>query len=759
MTTSFLNAETLRRSLYAQFKCVFWLITIFVVLAAGPAIVLTEQSTGSGGAINVSGSLRMMSYKLTVAVSNPYATYQERDKATRDAVKEFGTRLESPSLTASVPLDAKNHIRELYELVHKRFSDEVSPLAFESIDSEAARRAFLLKVPGFVDDVDRFVFALEESLSWRLTLLKVCLLITLAGAIALTFIMLSVMRRKVFAPLEELEATAERVRQKNFTARSKSADSSNKIGRFAKSFNFMVSELERLYGSLESEVARTTADLHRRNRGLEFLARASEDLMVDGPSLAGAVSEVLKGAVELAEARSAVFYVAKNREQGWTSETGYLFAKTIGWADAIGSSEFAAHGSSMTLVGMMKVEFGEVPDAWRRNFFEMTASLIGRAVEAVLRVTDEQRLAVLEERSTIARELHDSIAQSLSFSKIQLLRLRRALMPGAPQGMAQEVLLELDHGISTAYRQLREVLSAFRLQLSGAGFPGAVNTAVDAFRNRTGLEITVKNALIGVELSSNDQIHFIQILREALANVEKHARATKVEVCIERAPDGACTMQVVDNGVGIPEHAEKENHVGLSIMRERAAAKERIMTTMNPIAPVEQHTVLVVDDHPLFRRGVCELFSLDPTIRVVGEAGTREEALDLAEKLSPDLIVLDLNMKGSSGVETLTTLKERDPSQRVVILTVSDSGEDFFSCIRAGADGYCLKDMEPEKVLYCVRESLEGRLTVDPAMVRYLTDLLRGKAPKVEETVSLTDREEDVLSCIARGMTNKMIGR
>ena len=66
--------------------------------------------------------------------------------------------------------------------------------------------------------------------------------------------------------------------------------------------------------------------------------------------------------------------------------------------------------------------------------------------------------------------------------------------------MAQEVLLELDHGISTAYRQLREVLSAFRLQLSGAGFPGAVNTAVDAFRNRTGLEITVKNALIGVEL-------------------------------------------------------------------------------------------------------------------------------------------------------------------------------------------------------------------------------------------------------------------
>ena len=190
----------------------------------------------------------------------------------------------------------------------------------------------------------------------------------------------------------------------------------------------------------------------------------------------------------------------------------------------------------------------------------------------MLRATDEQRLAVLEERSTIARELHDSIAQSLSFSKIQLLRLKHALRPGAPEGMAEEVLAELDQGISTAYRQLREVLSAFRLQLSGTGFPSVVNAAVDAFRNRTGLPVTVKNALIGVELSSNDQVHFIQILREALANVEKHARASAVEVRIERESDGSYTLQVADNGVGIPDHAEKENHFGLSIMKERAAA-------------------------------------------------------------------------------------------------------------------------------------------------------------------------------------------
>lgn len=170
------------------------------------------------------------------------------------------------------------------------------------------------------------------------------------------------------------------------------------------------------------------------------------------------------------------------------------------------------------------------------------------------------------------------------------------------------------------------------------------------------------------------------------------------------------------------------------------------------------HTVLVVDDHPLFRRGVCELLALEPTIRVVGEAGTREEALELVRKCEPDLTVLDLNIKGSSGVEILTKFKDEDPSRRVVILTVSDSGDDLMACIKAGADGYFLKDMEPERFLESLKETLEGRLIVDQSMVRYLTDLIRVKKVDVEP-VRLTDREEDVLALIERGFTNKMIAR
>jgi two-component system nitrate/nitrite response regulator NarL len=177
-----------------------------------------------------------------------------------------------------------------------------------------------------------------------------------------------------------------------------------------------------------------------------------------------------------------------------------------------------------------------------------------------------------------------------------------------------------------------------------------------------------------------------------------------------------------------------------------------------------RNTVLVVDDHPLFRRGVVQLLAMEPSIEVVGEAGNRAQALALVQRHEPDLILLDLNLKAESGLDVLAAIKADDPSRRVVMLTVSDAAEDLMGAIRAGADGYLLKDMEPEQLLDRVRASLAGETVIGDALAARLAGALRQEAQDAaggvrRELSLLTEREQQVLRCLADGQSNKRIAR
>lgn len=176
------------------------------------------------------------------------------------------------------------------------------------------------------------------------------------------------------------------------------------------------------------------------------------------------------------------------------------------------------------------------------------------------------------------------------------------------------------------------------------------------------------------------------------------------------------------------------------------------------------NTVLIVDDHPLFRRGVAQLLGMDSDIQVIGEAADQAGALALARAHEPDLILLDLNLKGESGLDVLAALKDEDPARRVVMLTVSDAPDDLMQAIRAGADGYLLKDMEPEDLLARLREALTGKTVISDALAGRLAAALRAEAQdsarRPQRDLSmLTEREQAVLRCVADGQSNKLIAR
>lgn len=170
-----------------------------------------------------------------------------------------------------------------------------------------------------------------------------------------------------------------------------------------------------------------------------------------------------------------------------------------------------------------------------------------------------------------------------------------------------------------------------------------------------------------------------------------------------------------------------------------------------------RHSILLVDDHPMMRRGMRQLLELEEDFLIVGEASDGEEALCQIAELQPALTLLDNNMPSLNGIETLKRLRKAGYEGKVLLFTVSDAEEDVRDALRFGADGYLLKDMEPERLILQIREVLRGDLVVSPSLARVMAQALRVTSDS--SAPDLTEREQQVLKMIAGGNSNKMIGR
>jgi len=173
---------------------------------------------------------------------------------------------------------------------------------------------------------------------------------------------------------------------------------------------------------------------------------------------------------------------------------------------------------------------------------------------------------------------------------------------------------------------------------------------------------------------------------------------------------------------------------------------------------VPKQSILIIDDHPLFRKGLMQLIQSADEFDIVGEASGGKDGIALALALHPDMILLDLNMKGMNGIEVLTRLKSADFDARIIMLTVSDHAEDLVAALRAGADGYLLKDMEPEDLLANIRSAGLGRMTLNDKLTGMLARALsEGSRPKSLDEAGLTEQEGNILEHLSTGKSNKLI--
>jgi two-component system nitrate/nitrite response regulator NarP len=165
------------------------------------------------------------------------------------------------------------------------------------------------------------------------------------------------------------------------------------------------------------------------------------------------------------------------------------------------------------------------------------------------------------------------------------------------------------------------------------------------------------------------------------------------------------------------------------------------------------YNVILVDDHPLMRKGIAQLLDMEPEFNLVGEASNGADAVAIAHDMQPDLILLDLNMKGMSGLDTLNALRADGSEATIVILTVSDSSADIDKLVKAGADGYLLKDTEPDELVSLIKDAVSGSKAYSDYVARYL----RERGDHVDGFDLLTERELQILAQVAKGYRNKQI--
>ena len=422
-------------------------------------------------------------------------------------------------------------------------------------------------------------------------------------------------------------------------------------------------------------------------------------------------------------------------------------------------------------------------DAAALRTLETLARLTGDALGRHHLRAQQLDLALSGERNRLAREIHDTLAQSLLVT-IRELAATRTLLPRDP-ARAAESLHRAETVARGALEEARRSVRGLRpAALDGGSLVAALCGEVAAFAEETGIAATFTSLSEAGEatfiLSEAVEDGLYGIAREALTNIRKHADATTVSLALSGTAD-SLTLMIRDDGGGFVAVAsgDRAGHFGLTGMRERArllggelalssipgAGTTVTVTVPHPSGerPDEERLlrVLLCDDHVLVRRGTLDILRADPGLAVVGEAGTGEEALALVPILAPDVLLLDLRLPGIDGTETVRRLQATAPLIAILLLTSFDDDPGILDALRVGARGCLLKDTPPAELLAGIRAVARGEPALAPTVA---ARLLAGwsAAPSPEITVAaegLSARETEVLRLVAVGTSNKAIAQ
>lgn len=526
------------------------LILALSVATTSFAIITLASSLNDAEAVNVAGSMRMQSYRLAHDIQSQSVDYEAH-------ITMFERSVYAPSMKALQGWTVPDDITHDYYRLIVRWHD------LKQVLQSHDRDRYLVLVAGFVNQIDAFVFKLQNFSEQKLIKLAWVGGLGLGGILIVGIFVVHYTRREIVKPLNALVYASEQVQSRSFDVEL-NVSSDNEMGILTRTFNNMAAELGKLYRGLEKAVNEKTQKLQHANNSLKVLYKSSQELTAS--RIGQENFEAILAHIASLEGIAAVkLEITAEGERPLILTCG---EECRGCGSNCQSQPLSLDGVELGTL-YWKVELPCPDQALIDNFVQ----ILSRAVYYNQAQRQAEQLLLMEERATIARELHDSLAQSLSYLKIQVSLLKRGIAK-LPESRELEkttpILAELDTGLSAAYTQLRELLTTFRLTIKEGSFGTALSEMTSQLADQTDSEIHLTNQLSSIELDANQQVHLLQLIREATINAIKHANAEHIYIeCSET--DTHVLVSISDDGVGFDQSIEKLNHYGLSIMKERAS--------------------------------------------------------------------------------------------------------------------------------------------------------------------------------------------
>lgn len=591
-----------RWSLTAKLVATGLTFLLLALTSIGLTLWVTWNLQGSAAAVNEAGRMRMQTYRLALAVANGAEPVQVADLARQFDQSLDLLELGDPSRPLVVPWTARS--REQFHGLRQRWSHlrrGWEPGAGRP-DGEMAHDA-----DEFATSIDGFVGGIEAQIARWTSILNLFQLAMMALAIASAVTLMYTSYLLVLSPVSRLKRGLETIQQGDLSARVE-VGAQDEFGELSAGFNAMAQTLQSLYGSLEEKVREKTAGLEVERQRLadlyevsDFLSRApSLDVLARGfatqvKRISGAdaaavrwsgeandrylllAAEGLSGSMQRDEAcletgachcgqpagRAATRVIRIDCEAPAPMD----HCRKAGYATLV-SVPVMLHGRALGEVDLFFRRLVQISGE-ERELLDSLASHLASSMESLRAAALGREAAVAQERGMLAGELHDSIAQSLAFLKIQVQLLREAVRR-KDDGAVAHVIGELDTGVRESYSDVRELLVHFRTRTSEEDIAQALRTTLSKFEHQSGVPARLELEGHGVPLGPDVQVQVLHVIQEALSNVRKHARASQVVLRATTAP--VWRFEVRDDGVGFDAAAAPgELHVGLRIMTERAA--------------------------------------------------------------------------------------------------------------------------------------------------------------------------------------------